>query len=1068
MKEFCVVVVGGGPMCTYALERLAALLPHECPPGSARVTVFERTGRFGAGEAHSDLQPATSYMNRVAGQIALAADESNLPATRLLPAALRPTFHEWCRARFERTGDPRFDLGPRDVPRRWIHGLALREAFDRYAAVLRAAGFAVDTRAAEVTDLSPGGEGGAAFTVHAADGTAVPADHVLCVTGHPRNASVPGSTTAPQALGVRRAPRAGFVEYPYPLEARVTEAEVPPGSVVGVHGMGLTGIDVFLHLTEGRGGRFVEDGPGERLRYLPSGREPARIVAFGPSGAFTTCRPDNAKQGNPSLEHRGVFFTVDAVRALRDAAGTPSPLPGGVRQLDFDLHLLPLVVLEMASVYYGTLFGAAFGEHLRLAAGPRYRRFLRRGRPTSEAAIKHLLEPVQRCFDAAAAYVCCVERGEPPPEALRTLGTLGVVEGFHATVYGTGGNGAPRWGHPADVHAHRFDWRRILDPLSADDAATGEEWAARVRAFMERDIAGAAQGNRRNPVKAACDGVWRDLRAELSAAADRGGFTAPSHQRFMAVHLRYYNRLSNGAGVEPMRKVLALIDSGVLDVSTGPFPKVAPLHGAPGFRVTGSRTGVVHDVGVVVDARLHSFDPALDARPMYPNLLRRGLVRKWVNPGPTPADDFVPGGLDLSEGFHPVRADGTVEPRLTFLGVPTEGVLFFQASAAKPGSNSYVLNNVARWANEMVRSLAAPPNGPWAHAGAAEPPSPCITTVRDRVREIVAREARGARRHVVMLAVDGIPCALARRTWRHARTSPMRSVFPATSSTAWLSALTGLTVDEHGVPGVVFRVEEGAEPVQVLEHRGPLLSAPVENVFSDARRLGFIPVAVAGDLEDFDCAWRALLLAHACRVDGFRFFADGAEEPEPAALVRRLSDAVAQALQHGANDAPCLVWCFVDVDRYVHRHGYDARVLAFLEGVDEAAAELAADGTVVVAHSDHGLTPTRHDPDLEALLEEARARHGFAMGGAGRVRWLYPTPGTTDVLRRELGGALPPGVELASADEWFTPGSLAHGRVGPLLLVARGEAFLAPAAYRYEHGSATPEEMEVPFAEWGE
>ena len=47
----------------------------------------------------------------------------------------------------------------------------------------------------------------------------------------------------------------------------------------------------------------------------------------------------------------------------------------------------------------------------------------------------------------------------------------------------------------------------------------------------------------------------------------------------------------------------------------------------------------------------------------------------------------------------------------------------------------------------------------------------------------------------------------------------------------------------------------------------------------------------------------------------------------------------------------------------------------------------------MIAHSDHGLTPTDHDPALEAALNGLTGRHGWAIGGAGRCRWLYARGG---------------------------------------------------------------------------
>jgi hypothetical protein len=259
-----------------------------------------------------------------------------------------------------------------------------------------------------------------------------------------------------------------------------------------------------------------------------------------------------------------------------------------------------------------------------------------------------------------------------------------------------------------------FDWRALLDPLPAGSALRGDDgadWARRTADHLRRDHRDALEGNLRNSVKAACDGVWRDLRAVFGEAVDFGGLTPDSHRRFVRTHLRHYNRLSNGAGLEPMRKVLALLDAGLLDLSVGPRPVVCPAgEGAGAFTVTGGRTGVVRKVDAVVEGRVHPFDPRRDVLPLYRSLLDSGLVRLWRNHGPAGTEDFVPGALDLTDRFHPVLPDGSVEPRLTFLGAPAEGLRVFQQSAARPHSNSSVLAVAADWAEEAARRMPRPTN----------------------------------------------------------------------------------------------------------------------------------------------------------------------------------------------------------------------------------------------------------------------------------------------------------------------------------------------------------------------
>lgn len=714
------VIIGGGPFCTYALERLAALLPKVDLLTGLNIYVFERTGQFGAGATHSDTQANTSYMNRVASQIAFAADESNVDSLQLLPKALRLTFVEWAEAKHKDTGDERFNVLPTEVPHRYLHGEALKEMFNRYVTLLRELdNVTIDFHDAEVTDVSPEDEG-AAFRVHVGGppGWSVRADYILFVTGHSNNYPAPGSLAATLDLYAKAMPPARYIPQAYPLREHVTEESVPPGCSVALLGMGLTAVDILLHLTEERGGTFVPDeqtGPGSRLRYISSGREPAVIVAVSPSGMFTSCRPYNAKAvdgtgiGHAALQHEGIFLTIDAIRTLRRALGTPMILlDGEMRQLDFELHIFPLVVLEMAYVYYTTLFGKQFGLELCRAVDARYRAFLLEGYASRDVGIEYLLEPVQACFEDVAAYVRMVEAGAATPNKLQRFDGMGVLETFLLTVYGQCVNGrASPWGHSSNVNEHRFDWERLFDPLGPTEGVDGAEWQRRLVAYMRQDHIAAAQGNLLNPVKAACDGVWRDLRGVFSEAADFGGLTARSHRRFNEIYFRFYTRMSNGTGLEAMSKVLALVEAGLVDVSIGPAPMVEPQAGRPSFLISGTVTKAEREVGVVVEGRVHPFNPELDVCSLYPNMFRHGLVHRWRNPGTLLSEDFYPGGLDLDKAFHPVQYDGSINRRLTILGAPAEGVALFQLSAARPQSNSSILNNVARWATEFVEAITS-------------------------------------------------------------------------------------------------------------------------------------------------------------------------------------------------------------------------------------------------------------------------------------------------------------------------------------------------------------------------
>ncbi|QBJ90987.1 hypothetical protein D0Z67_12180 [Streptomyces seoulensis] len=722
-RPYRLALVGGGPRATYALERLSATIDRLGPGQGLEVRVFERTGEFGAGLAHSPSQARTSYLNRIGSQVSFAADETVAGAGPLRPVAERPTLHEWCRRRFESTGHPDFDLAPEDWPKRYVHGLALRDMFDAFAADLRRhPGADLHLHQAEVVEIESSDDG---LTVVTADGERHPADEVLLLTGH--------SYHDPERSrsGRRLARCAAFggalhVAHPYPMDRELGLDRCGPEAVVGCAGMGLTAIDTILHLTEGRGGRF-EPVPGDGLVYRPSGAEPAGIVAFSGSGLFTFARPDNHKPSDGSGDHRGTFLTHEAVRQLRANVG--SPYPGGEDerqpQLDFEKDVLPLVILEMAHLHYVTLLGPGAAMPLTQRVMPDYLAFLS-GTLASGAGRDCLLVRLDAAVDQVTEVLDSVLRGTRTAAEAQALVSWPVRDVLlHWTRVVFGADAEPAVRHCLDreqppklaldgrtspsaldtaVTANRFSWDDAVSPVGPQPGP--QRFRRAVRQFMDRDQRWARQGNRLNPHKAASDGVWRDLRSVISYAVDDAGLTAASQRIFLNRYARHHNRLANGAAPEIMAKIVALIDHGLLDVGAGPEARVRPDEPTGRVVVDGPHTGFVRPVDVLVDARMHAFDPRADVLPLYRNLLASGTVRLWRNAS-ADGEDFMPGGLELSPNFHPVRADGSIESRITVLGVPSEGARSFLLSALRPNSDHYVMRDTVTWLNGFWGTLEA-------------------------------------------------------------------------------------------------------------------------------------------------------------------------------------------------------------------------------------------------------------------------------------------------------------------------------------------------------------------------
>jgi hypothetical protein len=353
------------------------------------------------------------------------------------------------------------------------------------------------------------------------------------------------------------------------------------------------------------------------------------------------------------------------------------------------------------------------------------------------------------------------------------------------------------------------------------------------------------------------------------------------------------------------------------------------------------------------------------------------------------------------------------------------------------------------------------------NANAARPCYPSITSFRSSIRFLLERELGAIGREprdVVILAIDGIPHELAVAHWKYAETSKMTSVFPTTSSTCWLSSLTGTNVSAHGIPGVAFRVAN-EELVNVFEYAGDLHVPMTGNVFSDAAAVGYEPWSILGDLEPYDCSWRTELLRDSRTLRGHRFYTDPKLKcPEQICSVLR--NVINPSIRGKSHRQARLLWCFIDADQHIHKNGYDKDIICFLNEIEKLALELKDQGVLIIAHSDHGLVRTTHSCELQKYFEHLLARYACSMGGAGRTRWLYVQSDRRNELWTELDRHMRSVMRVCASDEMFEKGSVAQKRVGEIVLIAESENCLTFSGHQFDHGSLLEVEVHVPLSQW--
>lgn len=247
----------------------------------------------------------------------------------------------------------------------------------------------------------------------------------------------------------------------------------------------------------------------------------------------------------------------------------------------------------------------------------------------------------------------------------------------------------------------------MLFPLRGHtfDGAAG--FAAFVRAALESDLREAAKGNLGSPAKAAAD-VLRDARAVLQDIVENAGLTPESHQAFLAVFNPAINRITFGPPRQRNAQLLALMDAGLLSIAP-PGAQVRPDEARAQFALDLPGGATLH-ADVLVVARLDAWSPATDDAILTRNLLKRGLVRPFMNGG------YHPGGMDVDYAGHPVGRDGKPARTLWAVGYPVEGAHYYTHALPRPRMHSRQVLDADRCVRELFGQLAST-------AGAVRPPS---------------------------------------------------------------------------------------------------------------------------------------------------------------------------------------------------------------------------------------------------------------------------------------------------------------------------------------------------------
>lgn len=350
----------------------------------------------------------------------------------------------------------------------------------------------------------------------------------------------------------------------------------------------------------------------------------------------------------------------------------------------------------------------------------------------------------------------------------------------------------------------------------------------------------------------------------------------------------------------------------------------------------------------------------------------------------------------------------------------------------------------------------------------------------------------GKERSLIVLGLDAISYKFAASILTPNKLIPLTSSFPSTSVTGWSSTMTGLNVEDHGLPGVVFFAPEISKIYNCLDEAIYINDKWIQN-HPDKYKIEYgnletifnrlsskcETIAIDGYFAYDVAKWSSSLIKGA--IQTIKSSYDWSQITfDPNLMISSIIDDTNLALNSRNKDKNLFIWSLVNTDHYIHIHGYSDILAKAMVKLNNQILEWVENGHAVVIHSDHGQVQNYSDKDLENLWNDINSfstcRH--VSGGAGRTRWSYPNPLKETYLANQIEKKFGNKVKVIHKEELEKLGFLKLGKklssqLGELITIALGNEFpivnsagdyYSHDSVKYEHGSILVDEMIVPLA----
>lgn len=245
-----------------------------------------------------------------------------------------------------------------------------------------------------------------------------------------------------------------------------------------------------------------------------------------------------------------------------------------------------------------------------------------------------------------------------------------------------------------------FDIEKFIDPLKGQRIRSGEGFHGFIHRYIKMAINEASLGTGQSPF-AAVTAVWRLVTPVFGRYYEFGGLLPSSQEKFNKDFVGALNRLTFGPPIINMKKLVALVDYGILDFGIGPCEAVAFDRLENKFVISSKDYGAAK-VDYLLDARIPKGPVRESANGLYGNLLKKGLVKEFTNTAPLSNQSYQPGCLAIDRKGCIIDKKDKVNKQITAYGTPTEGITFDNDSLS-PIRNNFVNH----WAASIRKTITS-------------------------------------------------------------------------------------------------------------------------------------------------------------------------------------------------------------------------------------------------------------------------------------------------------------------------------------------------------------------------